>query len=316
MGDRQTTGGAPRNDGAITLNDEMNFGSWSNLFRTPMLLRLVAGAAFAFTLLLPLSNAAVIRAQTLSAQTKAQREIERQRQRLSSSDVEERRDAVMRLGWMQRADSSRVAAAALADPSEMVRATAASAVQWMGPNEAARALLPLLQDKKEFVRREASYALGRTRSRIAVPGLEQTLVNDKTANVRGAAAVALGEVGDEAAVHALSQTLTRRVRGSGMMSAVLRRKTEEDAWVRRSAAQALGKIGSPTAVAALVETLNDTRAPSDLRREAAAALGMIGDPSAISALLLARNGDDAFVSRVASDALQKISRRRPMVSSQ
>src|SRR2546423_7806174 len=38
-----------------------------------------------------------------------QQEIERQRQRLGSVEAEERRDAVMRLGWMSRADSSRVA---------------------------------------------------------------------------------------------------------------------------------------------------------------------------------------------------------------
>ncbi|MGB7924377.1 MAG: hypothetical protein WCF57_14125, partial [Pyrinomonadaceae bacterium] len=45
-----------------------------------------------------------------------QREIERERRRLASSDREERRDAVMRLGWMARTDSSRVAASALRDP--------------------------------------------------------------------------------------------------------------------------------------------------------------------------------------------------------
>ncbi|HYE64156.1 MAG TPA: HEAT repeat domain-containing protein, partial [Pyrinomonadaceae bacterium] len=92
-----------------------------------------------------------------SALTPLQREIERQRQRLASSDIEERRDAVMRLGWMKRPESSRVAASALNDPAEIVRATAAHAVLSLPPDEAVNVLAPLLQDRREFVRQETAY---------------------------------------------------------------------------------------------------------------------------------------------------------------
>ncbi|HEY9283975.1 MAG TPA: hypothetical protein VIP46_11030, partial [Pyrinomonadaceae bacterium] len=48
--------------------------------------------------------------QNQNALTPVQREIEKQRARLSSSDAEERRDAVTRLGAMRRPDASRAAA--------------------------------------------------------------------------------------------------------------------------------------------------------------------------------------------------------------
>src|SRR5438477_13128621 len=60
--------------------------------------------------------------------TPIQREIEHQKQRLSSADIEERRDALMRLGNLQRPEAARVAAGALADAAPIIRATAAHAV--------------------------------------------------------------------------------------------------------------------------------------------------------------------------------------------
>ena len=47
--------------------------------------------------------------------TPLQREIERQRQRLGSLEIEERRDALMRLANLKRPEASRAAAAALTD---------------------------------------------------------------------------------------------------------------------------------------------------------------------------------------------------------
>src|SRR5215210_3991650 len=65
----------------------------------------------------------------------AQRELTPQQQeikvltaRLSSADVEERREAVTRLGALGRPEGSRAAAAALGDAAPVVRATAARAV--------------------------------------------------------------------------------------------------------------------------------------------------------------------------------------------
>ena len=103
--------------------------------------------------------------------TPLQHEIRVQTARLSSAEVEERRDAVMRLGAMARPEGSRAAAAALGDSAVIVRATAARAVLSLSPGEAATLILPLLRDRDEFVRREAAYALGLTRSTLGVQPL-------------------------------------------------------------------------------------------------------------------------------------------------
>jgi HEAT repeat protein len=235
-----------------------------------------------------------------------QQEIERQRLRLASPETEERRDAVMRLGWMARPDSSRVAANALRDSSAIVRATAARAVLSLPPDEAANALLPLLQDRDEFVRRETAYALGETRSRAGVSALVVVLAEDKEPGVRGAAAVALGLIQDELAVVPLTQALARRVPASGLLNRLRRSKKEENEFVRRSAARSLGQIRSRAAVPALTATLMDERAGDDVRREAARALGLIGDPSAIAALRAVLTSRDPYLSRLAYEALRKI----------
>lgn len=240
-----------------------------------------------------------------SALTPLQREIEKQRRRLASTDTEERRDAVMHLGQMRRSDSSRVAAPALTDSSAIVRATATRAVLSLPSDEAAALLLPLLADIDEFVRREAAYALGETGSRRAVQPLVNLLANDKQESVRSSAAVALGQIGDESAVLPLTQTFTRRFKLSG---GFLRRKKQvlENDFVRRAAALSLGQIRSRAAVPALVTVLADERAEDDVRREAARALGLIGDPAAVKALRAALAARDPYLSRIAYEALRKI----------
>src|SRR5207302_3602418 len=139
--------------------------------------------------------------------TPIQREIERQRQRLSSSDIDERRDALMRLGNLRRPEAARAAAVSLNDRSQTVRVAAAHDVLSVRQSEAASVLVPLLKDKSEFVRREAAFALGEARDRSAVTPLVQTL-RDKKPSVRAAAAIALGNLGDETAVAGLSEILT------------------------------------------------------------------------------------------------------------
>src|SRR5207237_10219850 len=140
--------------------------------------------------------------------TPIQREIERQRQRLSSAETEERRDALMRLANLKRPVAARAATAGLKDPAAIVRATAVHAVLPLPQAEAAAVLIPLLQDKIEFVRRETAYALGETHSRSAVEALSNLLLLDKEAGVRAATAIALGQISDEAAVNALSHVLS------------------------------------------------------------------------------------------------------------
>ncbi|HEX8147522.1 MAG TPA: HEAT repeat domain-containing protein [Pyrinomonadaceae bacterium] len=256
------------------------------------------------TLVCPLAPAPARAAQ--SELTPLQQEIKVQTARLSSSDAEERRDAVMRLGAMRRPEASRAAAAALNDPAEIVRATAARAILALPAQEVADRLALLLGDKKEFVRREVAYALGETRDYAAYASLKLAVFYDKEASVRGAAAVAIGRIGDARAVPVLSMVLNRRLPGTGLVSRVTRAKSEENEFVRRAAAEALGRIGSREGVPALIDALNDRRAGGDVRREAARALGLIGDPAAAPALRSVLTDRDPYLSRVAFEALRRL----------
>ncbi|MDT7542744.1 MAG: hypothetical protein QOE33_2648 [Acidobacteriota bacterium] len=238
--------------------------------------------------------------------TPIQREIEAQRARLSSAEVEERRDAVTRLGAMARPDASRAVVAALSDKEPVVRATAVRAILSLPRDEAARLLLPMLRDKQEFVRRETAYALGLARGTIAVDELISALTRDKEAGVRGAAAVALGQINDARAVPALSDVLGRHVSASGILNRATFRKTEENDFVRRAAAISLGQIKSREGLPALVAALTNERAGDDVRRESARALGLIGDSAATPALRAALTARDPYLSQIALEALRKI----------
>jgi HEAT repeat protein len=239
--------------------------------------------------------------QSTERLTPVQREIERQRKRLTSGDVEERRDALMLLGNLRRPDASRVAAAGLSDVEPVVRVTAAHAILSLPSAEAVALLSPLLQDKLEFVRREAAYDLGETHSRTAVAALANLLISDKDVGVRGAAAVALGTIGDESAVPTLSQVLVGRTEK--------KKKAAENGFVMRAAARSLGQIRSRSAVDILIATLANDANDSDVRREAATALGLIGDPAARPALQAASSSSDPYLAAAAYEALQRISRR-------
>jgi len=226
--------------------------------------------------------------------TPSQFAIQQQQQRLNSSDVEERRDAVMRLGAMRLEAASRAVLPGLQDPAAIVRATAVKAILSLGSEASAGYLLPLLNDKDEFVRREAAYALGYTKSRTATAALSERLLSDKEDGVRAAAAVALSEIADEAAVVPLVQALTTT--------------KKPNVFVLRAAAVALGKIRSRAGTAALISTLSNEKLPSDVRREAARSLGLIGDPTAAPALKAASTAADPFLAEIAFEALKKLNR--------
>ena len=243
--------------------------------------------------------------QSHGSLTPLQLEIEKQRQRLNSSEGEERRDAVMRLGGLRRPEASRAALPALNDPVPIVRATATAAILSLASNESAAALIPLLNDIDEFVRQEATYAIGTTKSRSAVPALIERLTMDKKDGVRGAAATALGQIGDEAAVIALAQVLSPT--GSAQLSKKARkRRAKENQFVLRTTARSLGQIGSRAGVPALIYALSTDALPEDVRREAAQSLGLIGDPAAVPALRAAMSARDPHLSRIAYEALRKI----------
>jgi len=236
--------------------------------------------------------------------TPLQRRIEKERQRLNSSDIEERRDALMKLGSMKRPEASRAAVGALNDVEPAVRVTAAHAIASLPAEEAAGLLIPLLKDKLEFVRREVAYALGETRSHSAVGALTELLSADKESGVRAAAVVALGQIKDESAVPALTQVL------SGT-SGKKKSKVFENEFVLRAAAQALGEIRSRAGVNVLVAALGNEMNPTDVRRAAAKSLGLIGDQTAIPALQVALASDDPYLSQAAREALRRLRALQP-----
>ncbi|HEV7746160.1 MAG TPA: HEAT repeat domain-containing protein [Pyrinomonadaceae bacterium] len=232
--------------------------------------------------------------------------IEEQRQRLNSGEVEDRREALMRLRALQRPEASRVALSALNDPAPIVRATAAAAVLWLPSTESAASLVPLLNDKDEFVRQQAAYALGQTQSHNGIAPLIERLT-DKKDSVRGAAAFALGQIGDATAVTSLAALLNPQA-GLTPTNKGQNTKREKNLFVLRAAAHSLGQIGNRAAVPALILALQDGLATGDLRREAASALGAIGDASAIPALRVAETAGDPYLAETAHQALRKISR--------
>lgn len=239
--------------------------------------------------------------------TPLQLAIDKQRQRLSSSEVEERRDALMRLSALRHPEASRAAVPALRDGSAIVRVTAAAALQWLPSEEGAGVLIPLLTDKDEFVRQEAAYALGRTKSQSAVAPLIERLAQDKKDGVRGAAAVALGQIGDETAVVSLAQRLSP---SSSAPSGKTKSIIEKNVFVQRAAVVSLGQIGSRAALPALMAVLEDENTTDDVRREAARSLGLIGDPAAEPALRKVLMTRDAYLSSAAHEALRRIARRQ------
>lgn len=240
-----------------------------------------------------------------SSLTPLQMEIEKQRMRLGSTEVDERRDALTRLGSMHNPDASRVALAGLRDSVAIVKVTAAGAILSLPADESAPGLLPLLGDKDEFVRREAAYALGKTGSRTAVSRLVELLLNDKLDSVRGAAAVALGEIRDETAVAALASVLNPQFRLAATKGKQKKTKTG-NSFVLRATARSLGQIRSRAGLPALITALQNEQGESDVRRESAIALGAVGDSSALPALREALMSPDPFLSQTAHEAIRKI----------
>lgn len=227
--------------------------------------------------------------------------VEQQAERLKSSEVETRLDAIHKLRLMENAVAARAAAAALNDRAASVRAVACEAVAYLADEEAALFLTPLLNQKKEkneFVRREAVFALGEAHSRTAVPALINLLQTDKKPSVRAAAAIALGKIADGQAINALANIL--------LLPRTKKNNRTVDEFVRRTAAKALGEIRHVNAVPTLITALRDTTNADDVRREAAFALGIISDQSAAQVLQENLNSEDYLLAEIAANGLQRI----------
>ena len=218
-------------------------------------------------------------------------EIEKQRARLSSSNMEERWDAVIQLRFLNAPESSRIAAIGLNDPVDIIRASAVYSILALPSDEAASLLLPLLNDKSEFVRKETAYALGETRSITAAPKLAAIVSSKKEhLSVRCASVVSLGLIGEASSASTLIQ--------------LLQNKKENNEFLIRATARSLGQIRSREAVPLLISLLSNDKTNEDIRREAARALGLIGDSSAIPYLQSAFHSNDPYLSSIAEEALK------------
>ena len=109
-----------------------------NHWQSICFLALVVGILFASPEGVPAVH--IIQERSTGSFTPIQLEIEKQRVRLGSAEVEERRDAVTRLGSMHHPDASRAALSGLKDPLPIVRATSAGAVLSLPAEESAASL--------------------------------------------------------------------------------------------------------------------------------------------------------------------------------
>jgi HEAT repeat protein len=249
-------------------------------------------------------------------------------ERIEFGTDEIKRDTLQSLARLRSADASRIAAAGLNDPSELVRATAISAVLYLPPDELNVLLAPLLQDRSSFIRKEAVSGLGFARISKSAPSLILLLNRDKNPEVRAAAAVALGRIGNPAGLPALVGILKIKPKSSKR-------------FLRRSAARSIGQIAVPQtgvgrfqttpenflpakhkttklmnigssaaafadAVQVLKKMLRDKRESNGAKREAAFALGNIGDDSSKTILQDLSRSEDYYLAEICREALLKI----------
>lgn len=264
----------------------------------------------------------------VSAQPGDQLEYYRERVKLGTLEV--KRDALQELRRLGTEQASRIAAQALNDPSEIVRATAFSAVVFLPKSEANLLLAPFLREKSPFLRKEAAYALAELESTESSPALIEVFLNDKKSEVRSAAAFALGKSGGLMAVPHLTGILSKKPKRSR-------------AFIRRTAARSIGQIAEAvtgrestattpenylpgrykTSVGArstgleferasevLANVLSNPKEANDTRREAAFALGAIGNPASESVLQRFASADDLSLAEICREALLRVSKAR------
>lgn len=181
-------------------------------------------------------------------------------------DQEVREQAARALGSIGDPTTVGVLMDALADKGWHVRRGAAWALGRLG-TVAASAVPALTQaldgdDGGEPVRLTVAEALGRIRSRGAVPALAKALRTNGSPVLRMVAATAIGEIGPGATA------------GLQPLTAALK---DRDKLVRAAAAEALGKIGQEAreAIPALLDVIKKDEVPS-VRDTAAEALRKIG----------------------------------------
>jgi cellulose synthase operon protein C len=221
---------------------------------------------------------------------------ERVKEKLASTDPEEREAGVVALGTLPKATAQPMLLAALADEAPNVRVAAARASVRFQSREASDLLAGWLSDPDSRVRLAACEAIRAAPTPKAVTALGRVL-GDTVEEVRMAAVVTLGRSRSEEAVGLLlghlddpSPDVRSEVAGAlgrladGRAVLPLIGKVQDNvASVRRRVARALGELADPRATSALVLALSDTA--TEVRVEAARALGRVGGDDATSALL-------------------------------
>jgi HEAT repeat protein len=262
--------------------------------------------------------------------TLAQTNFDDLKNKVVNGSVEEKRNALFVLRNIGSSDASRVAAGALNDKNELVRATALGCVIFLPRDESSKLALPLLNDREELVRVEAAFALGEIGDSSTLHSLIQALQKDSSSRVRSAAASALGKIGDASAVDSLAALLKRK-------------PVEDEEHLRRVAARSIGQIAQisrtlnrrvdtphsflpdkykdqpstaepattpfpafRSALSILVSVLVDSKEVNDVRREAAFALGAIGDTSARPVLTEHLDAADNYLAEICKEALLKM----------
>lgn len=207
---------------------------------------------------------------------------------LRSTDVEARRDAIIRIGNNGDPSLGGALVPLLDDRAEVVRATAAGELGRLRARDAVEPLAArLAREKRVFVRKTIAYALGEIGDAAAVAPLAARLGRERDREARAALVTALGAIGGRAAVPPLRERLR-----------------DKEPFVRREAARALGRIGDPAVVRDLVGMLARDR-EADVRRHALEALDRIGGPDARAAIASAVRDPDPYVADAAFDAARR-----------
>jgi HEAT repeat protein/beta-lactamase regulating signal transducer with metallopeptidase domain len=211
---------------------------------------------------------------------------------LRDPDAHVREMAVLALGELRDPRAVPALAALADDPEHGVRSVMTVALHRIEGEAAAEALARLARsDPDAHTRVMAAGALGKFRSRVRVPALEDAL-DDPAPEVRANAASALERLGGRASVPALLAALDR----------------ETDAEVRDALIHALGATRDLRATDGLIVALADT--VPQLRESAAQMLGELDDERAVDPLIAATRDPDHEVRLTAVWALDALKQAR------
>ncbi len=205
---------------------------------------------------------------------------------MTASDAATRRAAARELRTLGRARGVPLILAALADPDEEVRLSAAEAAIRVRAQAATDIVVNWLNAPDVRLRREACAVARALPNLRAVAPLARTL-GDPDADVRAAAANALGDQ-----------------RSADAVAPLLGRLDDSTPAVRIALVAALARLGDPRAVVPLVGKIEDSSA--DVRQTVARALGDLEDPRASPALVLALRDQSADVRRESLVALGRL----------